>query len=117
MSTFKFRISDFARLPAGWQGLPFVGQEFRIPISGGGYMGLLPVCLIRKIINHINKHEGQPAILYFHPWEIDHEQPRIKAGIKSRFRHYTNLDKTAEKVKCLLTSFKFAPIGQVLKIP
>ncbi|ODS30905.1 MAG: polysaccharide deacetylase [Candidatus Scalindua rubra] len=117
MSTFKFRISNFAPLPAGWQGLPFVGQEFRIPISGGGYMRLFPVWLIRRVINHINKREGQPAILYFHPWEIDHEQPKIRAGIRSRFRHYINLDRTAGKVKHLLSSFKFAPIGQVLKIP
>ncbi|ODS30085.1 MAG: hypothetical protein SCARUB_04801, partial [Candidatus Scalindua rubra] len=99
---------------AGWRGQ--VGQEFRIPISGGGYLRLFPVCLIRRAINHINKREGQPAVIYLHPWEIDHEQPRIRAGIKSRFRHYTNLDKTEEKVKHLLSSFNFAPIGQVLEI-
>ncbi|MEE9213988.1 MAG: XrtA system polysaccharide deacetylase [Thermodesulfobacteriota bacterium] len=101
MSTLEFRISDFG---------------FRIPISGGGYLRLFPVCLIRKAINHINKSEGQPAVIYFHPWEIDHEQPRIRAGIRSRFRHYINLDKTVGKVKHLLSSFKFAPVGQVLGI-
>lgn len=90
--------------------------QVRVPISGGGYLRLFPVWLIKKAIKHINESEGQPAILYFHPWEIDPGQPRIKAGLKSRFRHYINLDKTMEKVKYLLSSFKFAPISQVLKI-
>jgi len=90
--------------------------KYRVPISGGGYLRLFPVWLIKKAIKHINESEGQPAILYFHPWEIDPEQPRIRAGIRSRFRHYINLDSTMEKVKYLLSSFKFAPISQVLKI-
>lgn len=100
ISTLEFRISNF---------------RFRIPISGGGYLRLFPVWLIKRAINYVNEHEKQPVILYFHPWEIDPEQPRINAGIKSRFRHYINLDKTAGKAKHLLSSFKFAPISQVLK--
>jgi polysaccharide deacetylase family protein (PEP-CTERM system associated) len=91
-------------------------RKYRVPVSGGGYLRLFPVWLIKKAIKHINESERQPAILYFHPWEVDPEQPRIRAGIRSRFRHYINLDRTMEKVKYLLSSFKFAPINQVLKI-
>ncbi len=35
-----------------------------------------------------------PRIFYFHPWEIDPDQPRIAGcGFRSRFRHYTNLSR------------------------
>ena len=87
-----------------------------IPIAGGGYLRLFPAWFIKKAIESINKSEGQPAVLYFHPWEIDHAQPRIKAGFKSTFRHYLNIKKTAGRLINLLSSFEFAPMGEVLGI-
>jgi len=101
--------------PVSTRELRISGYKFRVPVSGGGYLRLLPVWLIKRAIKHINENEKQPAIIYFHPWEIDPEQPRIRAGIRSRFRHYINLNRTMDKVKYLLSSFKFAPIGEVLK--
>ena len=92
------------------------GIKYRIPVAGGGYLRLFPEWIIRKSINYINNHEGQPVVIYFHPWEIDHKQPRIKAGFKSRFRHYINLDKTLGRVKNLLLTFNFAPMEEVLGI-
>ncbi len=89
-------------------------REIRIPISGGGYLRLFPAWLIKRAINRINTQERQPVVLYFHPWEIDPEQPRIKAGFKSRFRHYINLDKTAEKVRYLVSSLNFSTMERVL---
>ena len=61
--------------------LHFGGKEIRLPIAGGGYLRLLPSQLIRWGIERINTWEKQPAVLYFHPWEIDPDQPRIKAGL------------------------------------
>jgi polysaccharide deacetylase family protein (PEP-CTERM system associated) len=101
MSTIKLNVLNF---------------ELRIPISGGGYLRLLPAWLIKTAMRYINENERQPVVFYFHPWEIDHEQPRIEVGFKSRFRHYTNLDKTAERVRYLLSSFNFAPMEKVLGI-
>jgi len=89
-------------------------KEMRLPIAGGGYLRLLPACIIRRGITGINQKEQQPAVLYFHPWEIDPGQPRIQAGIKSRFRHYLNLDKTEKKLIHLFDSVKFAPMKVVL---
>jgi len=94
-------------LQLGW-------KSIRIPIAGGGYLRLLPVDLIRHGIEAINQREQQPAVLYFHPWEIDPAQPRIKAGMKSRFRHYLNLAKTEAKLACLYRKLKFAPMKAVL---
>ncbi|MEW6116828.1 MAG: XrtA system polysaccharide deacetylase [Nitrospirota bacterium] len=90
------------------------GLEYRVPIAGGGYLRLFPTGLIKRAIQHINHTEQQPAVLYFHPWEIDPKQPRIAASFKSRFRHYLNLDKTADKVRCLLRQFDFGPMKDIL---
>ncbi len=98
--------------------LPFkvAGREYRLPIAGGGYLRLLPLWLVRRGIEKINTHEKQPAILYFHPWEIDPDQPRIKTSFKSRFRHYLNLQRTEAKVRDLLSGFTFGAMGDVFGI-
>jgi len=89
------------------------GREHRLPIAGGGYLRLFPVRLISRWIEKINRREGQPTVIYFHPWELDPRQPRIKAGFKSRFRHYLNLDKTEGKVRALLSEFSFGTMSEV----
>jgi len=80
---------------------------FKIPVSGGGYFRLLPYWLTRQGLNSINRDEARPFIFYLHPWEIDPEQPRVSANWLSRFRHYTNLDKTEERLQLLLREFRF----------
>jgi hypothetical protein len=86
-----------------------------VPISGGGYFRLFPYSLIRKGLKSINEKEDKPFIFYLHPWELDFEQPRIKeVSLKSRFRHYVNLDKTESKFKGLLRDFQFSNIRQLL---
>jgi len=90
---------------------------YRFPVAGGGYLRLYPLWLTQKAISHINNNEKQPAIVYFHPWEIDPDQPRIKAGLKSRFRHYLNLDKNEVKIRELLSSIEVAPMKQILAFP
>lgn len=89
-------------------------KTVRFPIAGGGYLRLLPVSIIRNGIATINSHEQRPAVLYFHPWEIDPEQPRIKAGMKSCFRHYLNLHRTEAKLEHLFGKIQFAPMHEVL---
>jgi polysaccharide deacetylase family protein (PEP-CTERM system associated) len=91
-----------------------LGKEYRLPIAGGGYLRLFPAWVVRKSIEKINARENHPAVLYFHPWEIDPEQPRIKAGYKSRFRHYLNLHKTEGKLRSLLTKLEFGTMREVL---
>lgn len=92
-----------------------IGWElYRLPIAGGGYLRLFPAELLRRGIKKINVKEKQPAVLYFHPWEIDPDQPRIKAGMKSRFRHYLNLHKTEEKLRYLFSSLNFGSMTEVI---
>lgn len=94
--------------------LGFPGSSVRIPVSGGGYLRLLPAGLVRWAFQRTNRVHRQPGVLYFHPWEIDPAQPRIAAPLKSRFRHYLNLDGTESKLGTLLRTLRFAPMAEVL---
>ena len=84
-----------------------------LPVAGGGYLRLFPYALTRWAVSRLNQWERQPAVVYFHPWEIDPEQPRIKSGWISRLRHYTNLRGMEEKLRKLLSGFSFGPIREV----
>jgi polysaccharide deacetylase family protein (PEP-CTERM system associated) len=80
-------------------------------VAGGGYLRLLPYRFTRWAIKQINDVERQPAMVYFHPWELDPDQPRISAPIKSRFRHYTKLRKMQNKIERLLQDFSFSTVS------
>jgi polysaccharide deacetylase family protein (PEP-CTERM system associated) len=85
-----------------------------VPI-GGGYFRLFPLSLTRRAIHGIQSF-GRPAMLYLHPWEIDPEQPRIEGvGVRSRFRHYIGLHRTEPRLRCILQSEHFSPIGQLVR--
>jgi hypothetical protein len=58
--------------------------------------------------------DGKPAIFYFHPWELDPEQPRI-AGVtaRTRFRHYVNLHRTEGRLRRLLGDFAWDRMDRV----
>jgi polysaccharide deacetylase family protein (PEP-CTERM system associated) len=84
----------------------------RLPCAGGGYFRLLPYGLFRWSLRRVNA-EGLPAVFYMHPWEIDPDQPRIEAPLKSRFRHYTNLHRTESRLSQLLKEFRWGRMDEV----
>lgn len=91
--------------------------RFNLPIAGGGYFRLLPYGVTRWGLNRINRDERQPFVFYLHPWEFDPRQPRMEgASMKSRFRHYLNLDKTEKRFSRLLADFDFQPIVEGLDL-
>ncbi len=63
----------------------------------------------------MNQQEHRAAIFYLHPWEIDPEQPRLPAGKLSSFRHYRNLHRTEERLRRLLTDFRFGTVATVVE--
>jgi polysaccharide deacetylase family protein (PEP-CTERM system associated) len=88
------------------------GQK-NVPVAGGGYFRIYPLTATRYAIRRLHQ-EQRAAVVYLHPWEFDPTQPRIAgASLFSRFRHYTNLAKTYERLKTLLTEFQFAPMQEV----
>jgi polysaccharide deacetylase family protein (PEP-CTERM system associated) len=85
-----------------------------LPIAGGGYFRILPYAWTRWGISRLNTVEGQPAIFYLHPWEIDPGQPRLSGSFLSEFRHYRHLDQTEARLRTLLNDFDFTPMRDVL---
>ncbi|MCV2365506.1 DUF3473 domain-containing protein [Paucibacter sp. DJ1R-11] len=85
-----------------------------LPSSGGGYFRLLPYPVSRWLIRQVNAQDQQSAVFYFHPWEIDVEQPRV-AGIdsKSRFRHYVNIARTHDRIGRLLQDFAWGRMDEI----
>jgi polysaccharide deacetylase family protein (PEP-CTERM system associated) len=81
-------------------------------VAGGGYLRFLPYNVTYWAVRRINEVEGQSAMVYFHPWEIDSDQPRIQAGFRSRVRHYTNLSGTHRKIERLLKDFTFTTLSR-----
>lgn len=87
------------------------------PIGGGGYFRLYPYRVTKYLVNSYIEKEKQPYSFYFHPWEIDYEQPRLQhAPLKSRFRHYVNLSKTYGKLESLLNDFSWGTMKDVYNI-
>jgi polysaccharide deacetylase family protein (PEP-CTERM system associated) len=83
--------------------------------GGGGFFRLFPYRLSRWAIRRVNHHDRRPAVFYFHPWEIDPDQPRVaEAPLKSRLRHYSNLDRMAPKLRKLLRDFEWGRTDQVV---
>jgi polysaccharide deacetylase family protein (PEP-CTERM system associated) len=84
------------------------------PVAGGGYFRILPYWVTRRAVQRLNRHDQAAAIVYLHPWELDVDQPRLSAGVVSRFRQYTNLRHTEARLRRLLREFTFAPIRDVI---
>lgn len=86
-----------------------------LPLGGGAYLRVLPYRYMRWGMRRVNQ-EGQSAIVYLHPWEIDAEQPRLKSRGKRGFStHYINLRAMEDKLRRLLSDFRFAPVADVLQ--
>jgi polysaccharide deacetylase family protein (PEP-CTERM system associated) len=85
-----------------------------LPAGGGGYFRLLPYPVSRLLVRRINRLDGRPAVFYLHPWELDPGQPRIGGtALRTRFRHYLNLDRTEARLRRMLRDFTWRRIDQV----
>lgn len=84
-----------------------------LPCSGGGLFRLVPYPLFRTALAQVNRSNCR-GIFYFHPWEIDPGQPRVSGcGVRSRFRHYTNLHAMKAKLERLLGDFRWDRMDRV----
>lgn len=102
--------SEFLEMPVTT--VEVMGNKF--PCGGGGYFRLLPYGLSKMAMQRVNQRDGEACIFYFHPWEIDPEQPRQEqASLKSRFRHYTNLDVMEKKIERLLREFEWGRMDEI----
>ncbi len=85
-----------------------------IPVGGGGSFRLWPYTVSRWFIQRVNEKDQRSAVFYFHPWEIDPDQPRPKGiNLKVRFRHYLNLDLMEKRLTNLLNDFGWGRMDQI----
>jgi polysaccharide deacetylase family protein (PEP-CTERM system associated) len=110
----------FAHRPNGETGIlelppttvPLFGRN--LPAAGGGWFRLLPYEVSRWMLNRVNAQDNAPCMFYFHPWEVDHEQPRLQGlSAKTRFRHYVNLKHMQGRLRRLLKDFEWDRVDRV----
>ena len=93
-----------------------VGNK-NLPCGGGGFFRFYPYALSKLAFNRVNNQENESAIFYFHPWEIDPKQPRQNGlSLKTRTRHYLNLNRMENRIKRLLTDFNWDTMENVFQI-
>ncbi len=111
---FAFRPvagSDFLEIPVT---TAEIGTK-RLAAGGGGFFRLLPYAFSRWAIRRVNDRDARPAVIYFHPWEIDPHQPRVaNASIKSKLRHYSRLDAMAGKLRRLAGDFQWERLDAIV---
>ena len=87
------------------------------PSGGGGYFRLIPYALFRQNLRTVRSRDNQPCMFYIHPWEIDPDQPRVAGtSLKTRVRHYLNLDRTYGRLAQLLKDFRWNRVDRVYPI-
>jgi polysaccharide deacetylase family protein (PEP-CTERM system associated) len=109
---FAFHAIDGKLLEIPITTVALAGRNFNC--GGGGWFRLFPYAFSRWAMNRVNLAEGQSGIFYFHPWEIDPEQPRPEGlGLKTRFRHYLNLHLTYGRLEQLMSDFKWGRMDEI----
>ncbi|MGH7561383.1 MAG: XrtA system polysaccharide deacetylase [Gemmatimonadales bacterium] len=83
----------------------------RIPAAGGGYLRQLPFGVFRRACRQ-HAESGVPGMFYVHPWEIDPGQPRLPVGWLTRWRHYSGLERTFDRLARLLAEFRFTSVAR-----
>ncbi len=88
------------------------GRNF--PASGGGFFRLLPYAVSRAMLRRVNATDGEAAVFYFHPWELDPGQPRVEGiDLKTRFRHYVNIGRMEARLQQLLQDFRWGRMDEI----
>lgn len=83
----------------------------RIPAPGGGYFRLYPFSLSRALLKRLQ--DDKYSLMYFHPWEFDDIQPRVRIPFLNSFRHYVGLKHSRQKFHQLLSEFQFTTLESI----
>jgi len=111
-SRHPFRVEQGQLLEIPVTTIPLLGRN--INCGGGGWFRLFPYSFSRWALNKVNTTEGQSGLFYFHPWEIDPDQPRPDGtSVRARFRHYLNLEKMESRLQKLLKDFSWGRMDEV----
>jgi len=110
---FRPHVDSILELPVTT--VEFAGRT--LPAGGGGYFRLLPYSAYCWALRRVNSRDRQPGIFYFHPWEVDPGQPRMAGdSLRSRFRHYVNLDTMETRLRRLVSEFEWGRMDDVFDV-
>lgn len=111
---YPFRHAADGMLEIPLSTVPFAGRNW--PCAGGGYFRLLPLLYSRWALRRISNVERKPANFYFHPWELDPDQPRVDGvSLKAKFRHYVNLGRFEKRLTQILGEFRWGRMDQAFR--
>lgn len=89
-----------------------LNSQTRLPVAGGAYWRLLPKRYCAWGLDQIQS-DKRWFTCYFHPWELDTEQPVFgKLPFPTRLRHYGGIKKYPETIEYFLKRYKFVPIAE-----
>ena len=109
---FPFRLANCDLLEVPLSTLPMFGRNW--PCAGGGYFRLLPLAYSKWAIQRVICEDAMPAVFYFHPWELDPDQPRVDGlPATSRFRHYVNLGRFESRLEAMLKQFRWSTMRDI----
>ncbi len=112
---FHYRTANQRLLEIPVTTLNLAGRN--INCGGGGWFRLYPYRFSRWALKKVNQQESESAVFYFHPWEVDAEQPRVsQASLKSKIRHYINLSKMHGRLERLLDDFNWGRMDEVFPV-
>ena len=99
-----------------WEFPPLVATTplVNLPLGGGWGLRVFPYHLIRSTIRKLNS-QGQPALIYLHPREVDRDNPRIRLPLSKRFVLSAGLGRTGKRLDRLLDEFRFTSVSDVLR--
>jgi polysaccharide deacetylase family protein (PEP-CTERM system associated) len=112
----RYGVPDAPRVPYAVQGREHTLPELPVATlrlggltvpAGGGYFRLFPLGLTTAAIDQVRRL-GAPAVLYFHPWEFDPDQPRLPLGRLSAWRTYVGCGRTWDRLDRLIARHRGA---------
>ncbi|MEO0437611.1 MAG: XrtA system polysaccharide deacetylase [Pseudomonadota bacterium] len=109
---FRFSSADGRLEEVPITTIPIAGRN--VNCGGGGWFRLFPYAFSRWALRTVNSREHESGLFYFHPWEIDPDQPKTKnLSLKTKTRHYLNLKKMEPRLIRLLGDFQWDRMDRV----
>jgi polysaccharide deacetylase family protein (PEP-CTERM system associated) len=89
---------------------------WNLPVGGGGYFRLFPQFLMRRGLAQAACQCNPPvAMLYFHPWEFEPDQPRLPLKWLGRFRTYSGIRRSRGRLRSIIESARFTRARDVAR--
>lgn len=86
-----------------------------LPFAGGAYWRILPSLYRDWGLKKLRKDVDNSYFFYFHPWELDPNQPKIKTNnLLSKFKHYYHQDKYSNILSNVFSKYSFKSYRELL---